>query len=388
MKKHIAFVGLTGFPNEPSASINRCLMISKLLSNLDWEISYINHWPYNNIDKNINLDFQFELKSNNFYSKHFFNSKYYRFLLKKISWLADILNLLKINRKSKITVLYVYNPHIFNIVIYRLLSFFINSKVCLSYVEFRSKIVGRDTIGLKLNDYLFDNYAMYLCDGVNPISNSIEKHVRDRRHSVKQLRIPPLFDFNLVLKNELITECMPYKYFLYCGSTSYIEIIENIITAYVMTKSDIKLLLILNGPMQKINKSSVYLKNKGNIIIKSDLKYNLLISYMCNAFVLLIPLRNNIQDIYRFPNKIAEYTFAKRPIITTNIGEISYYFEDKKNAIFAKSESSDDLLDSMNWCLNHVDLISNIGLEAFSIGEKHFSTSSIYRELDKFLLQL
>ena len=49
----------------------------------------------------------------------------------------------------------------------------------------------------------------------------------------------------------------------------------------------------------------------------------------------MIPLKNTIEDIARFPNKISEYTAAHGLIVTTNFGEVPYYFKDGDNAIVA-----------------------------------------------------
>ena len=52
---------------------------------------------------------------------------------------------------------------------------------------------------------------------------------------------------------------------------------------------------------------------------------------------LLIPLDpNSLADIARFSQKIAEYVSTSRPIITSNVGEIPYYFKDKENAIICE----------------------------------------------------
>ena len=45
-----------------------------------------------------------------------------------------------------------------------------------------------------------------------------------------------------------------------------------------------------------------------------------------NSEALLIPLRNTIQDIARFPNKLSEYVGVSGLIITTDVGEIKDYF--------------------------------------------------------------
>ena len=54
-----------------------------------------------------------------------------------------------------------------------------------------------------------------------------------------------------------------------------------------------------------------------------------------NAIALLIPLRPTFQDIARFPHKTGEYLASENPVISTNYGEVKYYFKDMENMLLA-----------------------------------------------------
>ena len=103
------------------------------------------------------------------------------------------------------------------------------------------------------------------------------------------------------------------------------------------------------------------------------------------AKVLLIPLRNSVKDISRFPNKICEYAASKSVIVTTQYGEPAYFFKDKVSAILSDDCSVNSVAYSLNWIAEHEDQIEEIGKAGYEVGLQYFELNSYKEKIMDFL---
>ena len=105
----------------------------------------------------------------------------------------------------------------------------------------------------------------------------------------------------------------------------------------------------------------------------SNIPFSELVDLYVNASALLIPLRSTKQDAARFPHKIAEYTATGNPIITTNYGEVNYYFKDGENALVADSYNTSDFAEKMNFVIENPEQAKQIGQKGKELGMNEFS---------------
>ena len=131
-----------------------------------------------------------------------------------------------------------------------------------------------------------------------------------------------------------------------------------------------------------------YIGDDENIMIISNLLYADLIAHYKSAKALLIPLRNTIQDTARFPHKISEYTASQAVIISTNYGEIQYYFNDGLNAIISDKYSIKMFSAKIDWVLDNENSLKSIKERSYSLGNKYFNYISYYDDVEAFLLKI
>lgn len=99
---------------------------------------------------------------------------------------------------------------------------------------------------------------------------------------------------------------------------------------------------------------------------------------------LLIPLNpDKVQDVARFSQKIAEYIGTARPIITSNVGEIPYYFKDKESAVIVPY-SSTGYYEGMKFLIENSESANHIGLEGLHVGKRHFDNRIVTYQLVRF----
>jgi glycosyltransferase involved in cell wall biosynthesis len=231
---------------------------------------------------------------------------------------------------------------------------------------------------------------MKFVDGIFPISEFLINHISTRGFKGSYLKIPPLVDYNKFSgfqKNNQLK-----KYFLYAGDLIYTESITLILNAFENIKNDdFDLYLVLKGSkFDMINmkeKISNHSKKK-NIKIFTNLEYKNLLELFSGAKALLIPLNNRIQDVARFPHKIAEYTATGNPIISTNYGEIQHYFEDGVNALIAKKDDALEFSEKMNFVCDYPAMAKKIGLEGYKTGLMYFDSNNYGSSIKHFVKEL
>lgn len=302
-----------------------------------------------------------------------------------LSVLYEPIKIILLNKKHKIDVVHVYSGHYIDFLLYRIISRVIGAKVIYQYVEYRTAFKPRGLYH-KINSRLCDRYGMRLFDGVLPISNYLEEKAKEAAPKVPTLKIPPICDFGLFKNNnKTITQERPYL--LFCASADYLEVIEFVVDSYLESSisSNKDLVLILSGNRERIEHLR---KEWKDCKILTQLPYDELIAYFKHAYALFIPLRPQISDIARFPNKVCEYLASEGVIITTDVGEMSYYFKDGENAVVAKDYSIGSMLKCLNKLQNGEYDYENIRIKGYETGKQLFDMESYAIKLQTFIRSL
>lgn len=305
-----------------------------------------------------------------------------------ISIIIEVFVLIKINSKAKIDILHVYTGHYFDMLMYWIVAKIIHAKVVYQYVEYKSALpISSLNIYGKLNNYLVDNYGAKLWDGVIPISDFLQEKALEVNPKLICQKVIPLCDFKEI--DRVDTGVAPdKKYILYCGSIGYVEVAEMIVSAFensLLSRST-NLVMVLSGKDR--DKITSFKESHPACTILTDLTYSDLISYYRHAIALLVPLRDNIRDKARFPNKICEYLASHGVIVTTDVGEINNYFEDGKNALVVPNYDEK----SLSLCFDRVENgeydMDLIRKEAYQTGLNFFNTDSYAEDIESFLHKL
>jgi glycosyltransferase involved in cell wall biosynthesis len=241
----------------------------------------------------------------------------------------------------------------------------------------------------KIEAWIRDKTFGYLLNGIFPISSFLEK--KSTRFKKKTLRLPVLADFPDI---KMIEEDLSQNYFVYCANAGFLRIVEFVINAYSIAQRKgltQKLILVLYGRDSQINNIQNLINNADlttKIQIRTKLSNTDLLNLYRNALGLLIPLDpDSLQDVARFSQKIAEYVASGRPIITSNTGEIPYYFENNKSAkivAFTEPEYANAMLELST----NPSLANKIGEEGRLIGKTYFDYTKNGKNILNFFEKL
>ena len=120
----------------------------------------------------------------------------------------------------------------------------------------------------------------------------------------------------------------------------------------------------------------------------SNLSYESLMQLYIDAMALLIPLTGSIRDTARFPHKICEYLASGNPMITTNYGEIPYYFRAEENALIADKFEVNSFSEQMQFVIDNPQQAARIGEEGKKTGRKYFHYQSYGEQLTSMIEHL
>lgn len=238
----------------------------------------------------------------------------------------------------------------------------------------------------RLDAQLYVNNFGYFVNGILPISETLIEKIKKFNKPI--LKTPILGDYS---KN---IDVRKGDYFVYCANAGYYRIIDFVIHAFTIFKqnhNNEKLFLVLYGKETAIKKVQKDIEEKhltDNIKIVSKLSTEKLNRLYTNSIGLLIPLDpNSLQDKYRFSQKIAEYLATKTPIITCNVGEISYYLRNKESCIIAEY-TIESYANAMKWVVENPKESKKIGINGYEVGYKNFNYQTYGNQLIKFIKQL
>lgn len=386
----MAFLGFSAFPYG-LAEVQKIILISKALIITGNKVTVICRNGLHNKQE------RSQLKAEGFYENIeykyvsgscFRNEKFLKRRFFEVKGkINEILFLRKRAKENKLDYAILSTRSFPSIVLYFLLAKVLKFKIILNYVEYYSATEKKKSqIRKRVNDMLFDGYAPSLSDAVFPISEFLINHFKKRTPNKAFLKIPGLTDFD---RYHNIEKEEGEKYFLFCGSAGYKEIILFIIDSFeLIDDSYYYLYLVINGDQNEMQEVQRYVnrqKKKEKIKIYTKLTDNKLFTHYKNATALLIPLRPTFQDIARFPHKTGEYMSSGNPVISTNYGEIKYYFTDNVNMLLAESYDIKLFADKMKFVVNNPSKAQEIGIEGRSLARKLFDYRYKAKEINDFM---
>lgn len=385
----IITIGLQGFPYG-MATTQKLMMMGKSVMECGYDFTVISNTFIKKEKINEKLTKRGKIEGVTFFttSPYVFSP---RSLVEKLyGKVAGLINeffyVIRMRRRNELKAIFIYSMSFWYAIFWSFFSKIIKVPVYLVYFELRSTCSNRKGVFNNFNDNAFDKYAIKYVDGIITISDNLISHIQRNAPKVKYIKVPPLVDFDIF---KVERSQSPKDYFLFCGSLAYVEVVEFIIESYKRIKvpHNTQLYLVVNGPAAILEKIKTKLSEEqldARVKVFNGLSYTELVKLYVNAKALLIPLRDSPQDISRFPQKVAEYCAASRPIISTNLGEMRNYF-DASSAVLVEKYDVDEFAGKMQFVIENGERCEAIALNGYATGKKHFDYRSYARVFNDFL---
>ena len=389
---HIVHLGTNGFPHG-MAAIERIRLLSLALLDSGVSVRVVSHkgvlkseqeddFPPHGQFQGIDYDFVNDsiIRPEGFIQRN---------LAKIIGRFKEWQFLRSLKRKKQLDAAIVSSMDLFSLIYYRILCTLLAIPMIYQLVELNSAMANRQSKSKQISDGLLERFALGLPDAIWPISQLLTEFCQTRFAKTPLLSIPVVCDYEAF---DQVRGLDHEPYFLYCGSSSYAEVIYFLIDAFASIQSveraGIKLYLIVGGDSDAKLAIQNYIIEQGledEVEMFSGLPYEDLIRHYKGAEALLIPLRPRKQDEARFPHKIGEYLASGKPIITTNIGEIPHYFTNEHDALVADSYEVEAFAEKMRFVLNYPTQARLIGQNGKQLGRKNFDCYQYGKKMTDFI---
>lgn len=180
----------------------------------------------------------------------------------------------------------------------------------------------------------------------------------------------------------------------FCGAAKVSNGILDLVQAFSMLAkkhSTIKLLII--GKISDSIYKSISLilgSNLFRMTITGYLPSDQVKDKLNSCSILVNPRRKSVLTEAGFPTKLGEYLSAKKPVVSTSVGDISFYFTNKEQLILVEPDSTDSLAAGIECLINDEELAIKIANSGYEWAQEHLdyrhnakvlscALSSIYR---------
>ena len=296
--------------------------------------------------------------------------------------IKQIVCLNKVKKKGEKNILILDSGYFITFLVYVFFAKLRKYKILHIVTEWPERNTNSRLTNLINRIYLY-SFGFFV-DGILPISKMLEDNLE---HFGKPMLKTPI----LASYNDNDQTIYKKAQFTYCANAGYKRIIYFVLDAFAIAKqtTDIKLVLVLYGrklDIDEIKKHIVDMRLSECIEIKQGLSVDALMMVYRESLGLLIPLDpTSIIDRNRFSQKIAEYVSTKTLIITSPVGEVGYYFQDKVNAIFASSFTTQAYADAIEWVVSHKKDSEVIGYKGYQVGRDNFNYKKMGSDLCNFI---
>lgn len=247
----------------------------------------------------------------------------------------------------------------------------------------------RDEKPIILNNFYWRALVNFTFQGIIVMTNEINAYIKAFLPAKKTFVLPITIDFDRfnVPENKI---ALKYKnYFCYVGlNNPKRDGFELLLQAFLKYKSSYNSneCLLCIGDANKPDVQNIIAQYKtyphfSSIVFLGKYSGLELITFMKNSMA-LITTPIYIESL-GFPSKLAEYLASKRPVITTNVGEIPTFLS-KNSAILCYPEIS-DISAALHFVSTNVQIADEIGKNGYSTAEKYFNIDTYINELSNFL---
>lgn len=384
MRKTILSVGYPSFPSG-TAQVQRQLLLAKAILLQGFDVTVLCRYGVHNQNDGIPAKGTFEGINFIYCSGTSLRPDGYirRSCLKVLGLFNEIKYIRKFSKSKQLSGVLISTNSFHNILFYFIIGKIFRTILTVDNVEYWTSIKSFKCL-TRIEKYLYDKFYYLFTDNIICISDFlIGKVGKSKRGDI--LKIPAITDFDKFNDSIESPRLVKEKYFLYCGSNVYFEVIDFIIYSFDKLEfKDISLILVTKGN-SKLRDRIYRSRNKDLIRIFTNLPYKDLVNLYKNSEALIIPMRDTDQDKARFPHKISEYCASCRPIITSNIGEIKNYFNND-NAFLCPIFDESEYANAMQKVILEPELANRIAKNSYNTGVVKFNYKSYSEPLINLLI--
>ena len=176
---------------------------------------------------------------------------------------------------------------------------------------------------------------------------------------------------------------------VYSGSYADKDGIDFLINAFLESSKNYSdlYLFFLGGPSDKILKKVLSTKNK-NIKVVGYLSDEDYWKILGDADILCMTRIDSPYANAGFPFKLGEYLATRKPVIVTDVSDVTHYLTDKNDCVLVKPSDTASIINAIEYLIKNPDKRSKIGRNGYLKCREFFNPEINSRNLLDFLKQI
>jgi glycosyltransferase involved in cell wall biosynthesis len=148
-----------------------------------------------------------------------------------------------------------------------------------------------------------------------------------------------------------------------------------------------KIAFIAIGRFSDNQRSEIYhiaqkLGLKDKIIIKGVVSYRVYIECLMAADILLLPRSSDsVSDLSTFPGRLADYMLSNRPIVASDVGELSIIFRNDRIGYLSKSDDVSDFSSNISDIIENEEFAMEMAANARKVSVEKYSWKKLTDKL-------
>ena len=110
--------------------------------------------------------------------------------------------------------------------------------------------------------------------------------------------------------------------------------------------------------------------------------------FLLSSSVLVLARPDSKQAEGGFPTKLGEYLMTGNPVIVTDVGEISSYLENGRNAFIIQPGSENELAEKLALVLGDKEKSKSVGMEGRKAAERYFDFNNYVDRMRDFIMAI
>lgn len=272
----------------------------------------------------------------------------------------------------------------------------LNIKILHERTEYPYQVKGGNSIRHKPRLFFYLHLILPQFDGIYVINRALQAYF----NKVLNFRVPVEI-INMMVDLDRFRSVLPdmrqsFEYIAYCGTlNAKKDGVDILVKGYCHSletgkiSPEIKLLLIGDFEDEdfRIELNNIMSGNdcSDNIIFTGRIDGNDIPSFLCNASALALARPASKKSEGGFPTKLGEYLATGKPVVVTDVGEISLFLTDGYNAFIAKPGEFESISDNFGKIFTDYERALEIGARGRILAETDFSHLIQARKLADFI---
>lgn len=304
--------------------------------------------------------------------------------LQIIEYFRIILNLINVCRSNKTNVIIYYSTNIF----FSYILFIITKIYSIIYLKEESEFrIKYKKYSNKLEEFFFiKHYSLF--DGLLLMTRPLINYFIDKLNFEKPILHVPMtvdwerFKYSNSDNNNII----------YIGTINqHKDGVLTLVKAFEKIRRNyLYLILEIYGPTD--NKEGKEIQNyvvknglEKVVIFKGLVPIDSIPQILNKAKLLVLSRPSSIQAEGGFPTKLGEYLSTGKPVIVTDVGEISTYLKDGVNAYISEPDSVEAFSNKMKEVLKNYDKAKQVGIKGQEAVLEHFNYKVQAKNIIEFI---